>query len=393
MSNANDDRSDETSDDEAPGDETSGLGRRRLLRSAVNTGAAVTLVWGLGTANYATSSDLGTITYAMARPHPDADGDATEPRRKDVPVAWQESLRLAFEAQDAIHDMGLAPLVSSFVVPGSYDQPEAAISVEATEENVSDQLEEVAANVPIDINIVDELPPAPERDPEHEQAYQLPELGRDRVPGGVVCESDYGAGTLTPALFDAQSGSRFFATSNHVYGEEGTKETEHRGEPLWLRHDDEPHRVGEVARGYPAADIVQIDPVDGYRPGSVIERASPPAVIGQYTQLGLADLMAQNETLEKVGAISDHTAGEIKGVNAMTCYTGEVCKPGQLVWGDEETLTDGDSGSVNFHPDPENPEEYVLVGGINNARTWWPGSDFTWGTAAHELLDEHGLHF
>lgn len=392
MSNANDDRSDDGSDGGSD-DATGRLGRRRLLRAGVNTGVAAALVWGLGAANDATSSDLGTITYAMARPAPDADGDATEPRTKEVPVAWHESLRLAFEAQEAVHELGLAPLVSSFVVPGSYDQPEASIAVDATEETVGGRLEEVAADVPIDINIVENLPPEPDRDADRERAYQLPELDRDRVPGGVVCESERGGGTLTPALFDAESGARFFATSNHVYGDGGTKVDEHRGEPLWVRHDDEPYRVGEVDRGYPAADVVRIDPIGGYRPASAIERASPSAVVGQYTQLGLADLLARNETLEKFGAISGRTAGEIKGVNAMTCYTGEICKPGQLVWGDEETLTDGDSGSVNFHPDPENPEEHVLVGGINNARTWWPGSNFTWGTAAHQLLEEHGLHF
>ena len=387
---SNEDRTDDaTSGDE---ESTPRLDRRTLLRTGLNTGVAAGVVWGLGAANYASSADLGTITYALARPDPDAT-DTLERRTKDVPVAWHESLRLAFDAQQAIQDTGLEPLVSSFVVPGSYDRPQASVSVHATEESVVGQLEDAVPDVPVDVTIVDELPPRPEPNPDHGSAYQVADLDPERVPGGVLCDTNYGSGTLTPALFDAETGDRFFATSNHVYADEGTKEDEHRSEPLLVVHDDAGFQIGSVVQGYPLADLVQVEPVDAYRPAAEIERASPSRVIGQYTRLGLADLMARERSLEKVGAVSDRTSGDIKGVNAMTCYSGAVCKPGQLIWGDEEDLTDGDSGSVNFHPDPENPEEYVLVGGINNARTWWPGSNFTWGTAAYHLLEEYGLHF
>lgn len=373
-------------------DESTRLDRRTVLRAGLNTGIAAGVVWGLGAANYASSADLGTITYALARPEPDA-VDSLERRTKNVPVAWHESLRLAFDAQAAIQETGLEPLVSSFVVPGSYDQPEASVSVQTTEEGVVEALKDAVPDVPIDVTIVDELPPRPEPDPDQGSAYQVAELEPERVPGGVRCDTDFGSGTLTPALFDAETGNRYFATSNHVYGDEGTKEDEHRSDPLWIVYGDVKYRIGQVVRGYPLADVVQVEPVGGYQPAPEIERASPARVVGQYTRLGLADLMAREESLEKLGAISDRTVGEIKGVNALTCYSGAVCKPGQLVWGDEADLTDGDSGSVNFHPDPEHPEEAVLVGGINNARTWWPGSNFTWGTAAYYLLEEYGLHF
>ncbi|EMA30564.1 hypothetical protein [Halobiforma nitratireducens] len=371
----------------------SGIDRRTLLRTGLNTGVAATLVWGAGTANYVSSDDLGSITYALARPSPDADPTALEPRTKDVPIAWHESLRLAFDAQEAIHDLGLSPLISSFVVPGSHDRPEASLSVNATDEDVLERIDGVVSSVPIDLTVVDDVPPLPEQETDVDTAYEVAALEPDAVPGGVVCHSDGSAGTLTSALFDAEDGSRYFATSNHVYGDDGTLEDEHRGEPLDVRYDDQREQIGEVVRGYPAADLVRVEPVDGFRPTTEIERAEPSQVIGQFTRDGLADLMARDATLEKLGAFSDHTVGEIEGVNAVTCYAGEVCKPGQLVWGDEDALTDGDSGSLNFHEDPENPEEYVLVGGINNARTWWPGGDFTWGTAAHHLLEEYGMHF
>lgn len=349
------------------------------------------LVWGAGTVNYASPDDLDTITYAMVRPEPDS--GSLEPRTKDVPIAWHESLQLAFTAQEKIREAGLSSLVESFVVPGSYDEPEATVSISATDRSVSETIESLTSNVTVNMDIVEEIPPKPESDSDLSDGYQVSNLEPERVPGGVLCESDQGFGTLTSALFDAESQSGFFATSNHVFGEAGTKETEHRGEPLSLLHDGESYHVGDVVRGYPEADVVQVAPVDEYRPSPEIERASPRRVIGQYTGIGLADLMAREEPLTKVGALSDRTTGAIKGVNAVTCYTGEACKPGQLKWGEENTLIDGDSGSLNFHEDPENPDDYLIVGGINNARTWWPGADFTWGTAAHQLLEEYGLHF
>lgn len=348
------------------------------------------LVLGYG-AEYVSSDDLDTITYAMARPSPDA--ETLEPRTKDVPVAWHESVRLAFSIQEKIRTAGLSPLLGSFIVPGSYSDPEASISVDATDESVSETLENLTEGVEVEVNVVDEIPPKAEEDLELADAHQVADLNPDGVPGGIICEGGEKFGTLTPALYDAETGERFFATSNHVYGASGTKETEHEGEPLAVLHDDDPYHVGDVVRGYPEADVVRVAPVSEYRPSSEIERASPSTVIGQYTKMGLADLTARDEPLTKLGAMTDRTSGRIKGVDGMTCYTGEACKSGQLKWGDEGTLQDGDSGSANFHADPENPDDYVLVGGINNARTWWPGANFAWGTAGYHLLDAYGLHF
>lgn len=366
------------------------VGRRRLLRTAVNVGVSAVLVGGFG-ADYATPDDPGSIVYAEVRP--ERGGGSLEARTKEVPADWHESLRYAFEVQEQIRTAGLSSLVGSFVVPGLYDDPEASISVDATDESVREALGELVEGVAVDINVVDGITPRPESRFSLADSFRIPDPDDERVPGGVICEGSAMFGTLTPAMFDVGSQSRFFATSNHVYGASGTKETEHRGASLSLPHDGEPRRIGSVRRGYPPADIVQVTPAEDARPAPEIARASPSRVIGQYTKAGLADLMARGEKLGKVGALSDYTAGEIKGVDGVTCYTGHVCKGGQLKWGDERTMVDGDSGSVNFHRDPENPGEYVLIGGINNARTWWPRASFTWGTAAHHLLDEYGLHF
>jgi hypothetical protein len=372
------------------GDARPAPSRRRLLRTGINLGVSGALVWGYG-ADYVSSSDLDTITYAMARPEPDA--ETLEPRTKDVPVGWHESMRLAFGIQEKIREAGLSPLLGSFIVPGSYSDPEASISVDATDESLSETIGNLTDGVNVEVNVIDEIPPKAGEDLELADAYQISDLNADGVPGGVICEGGEKYGTLTPALFDAETGERYFATSNHVFGASGTKETEHRGDPLRVLHDDEPYHVGDVQRGFPESDVVRVSPVSEYEPASVVERATPRRVIGQYTKMGLADLMARNESLTKLGAMTDETTGSIKGVDGLTCYAGEACKSGQLKWGDEGTLRDGDSGSVNFHADPENPDDYVLVGGINNARTWWPGANFAWGTAGYHLLDAYGLHF
>ena len=146
-----------------------------------------------------------------------------------------------------------------------------------------------------------------------------------------------------------------------------------------------------MRRGYPSEDFVRVVPTNSYEPVSRIHNAK--RVVGQFTMMGLADLRARGEPLAKTGARSGYTQGEIKGINGMACYYGHICKFGQLKWGDEFTMFGGDSGSVNYHADPENPEEYIMVGGFNNARTWWPGGNFSWGTAAYHVHQTHGFRF
>ena len=366
--------------------------RRRVLRAgaAVGVGAGAALVLGLG-ADHGTTAGRTEIVYAMARPEPGS--GPLRPRTKEVPTDWHESTLRAFEVLESLRETDLSALLGSFAVPGSYDDPQASIAVDAADESPRETLESLVGDLSLELDVLDGLPPNRRDRPTIDEAYRASDLDRRRVSGGFTCATDDSFGTLAPALFDERDDSRYFATSNHLYGDAGEKETEHEGEELSLPSDRSARTLGRVVRGYPSADVVRVDPVDGYRPMPEVARASPGTVIGQYTRTGLADLMARGERLEKLGAISDRTAGRIEGIDGTTCYTGEVCKRGQLKWGDERTMTDGDSGSVNFHADPENPDRYVLVGGINNARTWWPGADFTWGTAAHHLLDEYGLHF
>lgn len=373
------------------------IGRRRLLRSGLALGAGATLVGGIG--DYL-DDEFGTITYAFARPDGAPERGSLEPRTKDVSPLWHASVELALSARDRIVGTALDPIVDVAVVPGEYGEATASLDVTATEA-VGESIEEVVAPVAagsgadlaVDVSVIDEATPRVElADSGGPPAgYQLRELSPEGVPGGVLCVTEVGSGTLSPAVIDAESGKRFFATSNHVYGAGGTREHSHGGAELGVLHRDREYPVGTVGKGYPGADLVRVEPEGWYRPASRIERADPSQVIGQYTRVGLADLAARGEPLTKVGALSGRSSGPIHGVGAVTCYAGEICKRGQLKWGGAEDLADGDSGSVSFHKDPAS--DALLVAGINNARTWWPGGDFTWGTAAHHLRSAYGLHF
>jgi hypothetical protein len=212
------------------------------------------------------------------------------------------------------------------------------------------------------------------------------ELGDD-IPGSVPIASEELFGTLAPAMRDPSDGSRYFATANHVFGG-----ADNRGDPLYLL-DGGRTEIGSVRSGYPKSDLVCARPEDGYEPLSRIRKESSGRVLGQFTEAGLADLKAAGEPLEKVGAKTGHSEGKIQAVDGFTCAYGAICKQGQLKWGEESGFDDGDSGSVNYHADPDDPEAGVLVGGFNNARTWWPGEDYIWGTAAHHITEKHGFTF
>lgn len=364
--------------------------RRGFLKASVTLGVGAIAGWGL-TSVSEPSDSMVEITYALARSEP-ASG-RVHARTKTVPADWHTNLEQAFAVQEHLRTANLSSFVGSVAVPGSYDDPDASISVVATDRSILDSLEPLVSGLTVELTLIDSLPNAPWNEPTKTESYQISSLDRSYVPAGVVCVTENGTGTLGPALYDAERRTKYFTTSNHLFGADGTKTTEHEGASLSLLHDGATREIGRVVRGYPWVDVVRIAPTGGYHPTSKLADVSPGTVIGQYTKVGLADLMARDESLHKFGAYSKHTTGQIKGVDGVTCYIGKICKHGQLMWGTEETMTDGDSGSVTYHPDPDNPEEYVLVGGINNARTWWPGMDFTWGTAGYFLREQYGLHF
>jgi hypothetical protein len=383
------------SDSGVPGDAVSSrTSRRRFLGAFTKAGVGVGMARALDPSDFdvAAAGDV-PIVYAYARRDP-SDPGSLEPRTKTVPGEWYAAVERAFAARETLLETGVGDLVGAFVAPGALDDATAAVTLDATTRGVRERIDDLLADldlpdVTVDVNVFDSLLAGRDADDLGPPRY-VDDLDDPRVPSGVYCGSGGHGGTLAPAVYD-RDGSPFFATSNHLYGAGGTKRTRHRSDPLYLEGPEERRRIGDVRRGFPNEDVVRVEPVAGYAPTSTIAD-DPRPVAGQFTRWGLADLQARGEPLTKAGAMSGRTVGEIKGVDGITCYVGDVCKGGQLKWGTEDAMTDGDSGSVAVHPDPEDPGQ-VLVAGFNNARTWWPGGNYTWGTAAYHVRERYGFHF
>lgn len=391
MGNDETDAADEPSRPTArtPRDEVgSGRGRRAFLGLLAAAGVgAVTATWFSGRDVRPASREEVPIVYGIARADSDGRG-SVEPLQKTVPADWLEELSYTLDVHRSLPVSDLTGFLGSFVVPGDASDPTASIAVQATSERLRDELADLSLDVDVAVEVFEELP-----DPTGRGEPLDPEVTADlddrSVPGGVLCGNEETRGSLAPALHDPEAGDRFFATANHVYGGSGTDK---RGEPLYVYTDDDRSAVGRVRRGFAEDDLLVADPVDGRVPASEISDASPGSVGGQFTELGVADLAARGESMEMTGAVSGRTSGEIKGIDGVTFYTGEGVRTGQILWGEETSFTDGDSGSVNYHVDPRD-DDRVLVGGLNSARTWWPGADFTWGTAAYAIRERHGLVF
>ncbi|PSQ48691.1 hypothetical protein BRD15_04955 [Halobacteriales archaeon SW_6_65_15] len=373
------------------------MGRRRFVNTLLGLG------FGALSATFLTAEDVQAagrdevpIVYGLARD----DEGTLRPRRKEVPADWYDDFRSAVAVHRNLELFSNEDVASSAVVPGEYGGANASIHVEVTAEEARGEVPERVEETPVEVTRVE----PPETTGGHglgaDGASDVPdELVSDEresddvvtdeggVPGSVAVASDDLYGTLAPAMRDPSDGTAYFATANHVF--DGSDAS---GQSLYLL-DGGRTQIGTVSASHPKADVAAARPESDYRPLHRIEEGEPGNVLGQFTEAGLADLKAEDEPLEKVGARTGHTEGEIQAVDGLTCAYGAICKQGQLKWGDESGFSDGDSGSVNYHPDPEDPEAGVLVGGFNNARTWWPGENYIWGTAAYHITEKHSLTF
>jgi hypothetical protein len=355
------------------------MGRRRFMKTLR------TLGFGLLSSLFLTAEDVRAadddevpVVYGLTR-----DGGELRPRRKTVPADWYDDFREALAAHDRLGAIGTEGVANSAVEPGEYGGANAAIRVEVTGESARGEIPEAVDQVPVEVTRVD--PRGRETDPDELSSPAAPT--GSGVPGSVAVSNGDMFGTLAPALRDPADGSTYFATANHVFGG-----TDNQGEPFYLLDGDR-SRIGTVSVGFPKADLVCATPDGDFEPLHRIRDVSPGRVLGQFTRAGLADLKAAGEPLQKIGAKTGHSSGKIQAVDGLTCAYGAICKRGQIKWGRESGFSDGDSGSVNFHPDPENPDAGVLVGGLNNARTWWPGENYIWGTGAYHITENHGYTF
>ncbi|WP_115865728.1 hypothetical protein [Halorussus litoreus] len=379
------------------------MGRRRFVDTLLGLG------FGALSASLLTAEDVAAagrdevpVVYGLTRDGDGSNGDSEGgggsngdggglvPRRRTVPADWYDDLRSALAAHrnlEAVHRDGVA---SSAVAPGEYGGRNAVIHVEVTAERARGEVPERVGDTPVEVRKVERVEDRGGSDGGVDPGGDDPEspVSPDGgVPGSVAVGTKKVYGTLAPAMTDPSDGARYFATANHVFGG-----SDNGGTPVYLL-DGERTKIGSIRAAYPKSDLAAARPESSFRPLHRIHDSDPGEVLGQFTRAGLADLKARGESLTKIGAKTGRSSGTIQAVDGLTCAYGAICKRGQLKWGEESGFADGDSGSVNFHPDPENPDEGVLVGGFNNARTWWPGENYVWGTAAYHVTEKHGLTF
>ena len=365
-----------------------GMDRREFLRTVVTGGYALWMAQFLGVEDFL-SADDGEVPVVTALVRDPEDPWTVEERTKSVPSRWYASVKKTIEMNERLARASITGYLGSAVVPGAYENPGATITVEADTSDVDQvgrALETILEGVQYDIEAIERVSGLG-NDETGDPLYLEGSTGR-HVPGGVVCGTHESIATLTPALYAPEEERRFFATAQHAYAaledEIDAKLT------LRFRNGDETV-AGRIRHTHPVEDLVAAEPTTEYVPDSAIGGPVSERVRGQFTRFGLADLAARGESLEKVGAMTGHTTGRIQGIDAVTCLTDGYCRRGQLRWGSEVDMTDGDSGSVSYHSDPES--DGVLVAGLNNARTWWPGQSYIWGTAAYRLTDEYGYYF
>ncbi|WP_254530804.1 hypothetical protein [Natrinema gelatinilyticum] len=369
----------------------SGSGRREFLRTVATSGYAIGVATFLGVEDFlgAGSGDVSIVT-ALVRSDPD-DPWSIEQRTKRVPADWYAAVTKAFEINDLLARTGVTGYLGSAVVPGEYRNPGASITVDVSVRDFDqtvDLIESLVNEVSFHVNAVAQGT-ASSSDREGRPFRHLSHVEDGRIPGGVTCQVETSRATLTPTLYDPSTSQTLFATASHTF--EGPSPA--RGELSLLFENGQKAPLGHVKADHTVEDVVTVAPNGTFRPDSAIDGFPMKRVRGQFTRMGLADLAARGKSLEKVGARTGRTTGRIEGIDAITCLTGDTCRHGQLRWGDERDMADGDSGSVSYRWDSDAQDGGVLVAGFNNARTWWPGQNYIWGTAAYLLTERYGYHF
>ncbi|WP_226041098.1 hypothetical protein [Natrinema sp. DC36] len=368
-----------------------GMDRRSFLRTLVSGGYALGMATWLGVDDFLAADDGEVpVVTALVREDPDDPWSIRE-RTRTVPAEWYAAVESAFELNQRLARIAFTGYLGSAVVPGDHESGTATVSVGVSGDghSVSEMVGELAEGIDIKAETiidVDEI----QNGPEHREPRFADSILDGGVPSGVACETPSSMATLGPALYHPDGQRQFFVTAEHAFMDDHdtTDGTLHLP-----REERDAIELGTVARYHPAEDVAAVEPTGRVEPTSRIETPRQPRVRGQFTKFGLADLVAQDAELEKVGALSGHTTGKIQGVDAVTCFTDEFCRRGQIRWGGEMDLTDGDSGSVSYHRDPEGEDDDVLIAGFNNARTWWPGQSYVWGVGAYRLTEQHGYHF
>lgn len=371
----------------------SGVGRRNFTKYLLSAGFGAGAIAGLTVEDVkAAASDEVPIVIGYET---DEFGENLSPVTKRVPADWYNNNQHA----KAVHERRAPGLLKNPHIkgvgyePGEYGGKNAQITV-----TVDAKHKEAAASVP---DSVEGVP--------FEVSYGgYANLGAcnchsgdyntwhtdDTVPGGMqICNGNGSYGTLTGRA--VQNGDEYFLINNHMFG---GNNTDHQGEPVY-QPDCSSEPLGDVKRGYCRWDAMLINPKNDHDPVSYYEDANPTdRITGFFNRSGLSDIKASGRDIEKYGCTTGRTSGKIKNTDKWTSTYGCKNKTGQLVWGTNNDMDDGDSGSLAYHEEPDGSGGYSNNGiwacGLCSARTadWAEISDdYVWGTSAWKLNNAEGI--
>ena len=380
--------------------------RRSVLRDVAASATAIGIAGAMGVVDVGTIPD-GTVEVetAVVR-RDDGTDDASraapdlEARTMEVPADWHARVERAIAIHRHLIRARIPGYLNSAVVPGSFDDGTVRLSVgirpdefRSVPRDLSGLIDRIGLDIgrPLDgisIEFDDEDPVDDSPDSMDDNSLQVaPHAGLETVPGGLRCQTSIGHATVMPTLYDGD-GNEFFGTAAHAVPA-NADQAEIR---LPSVRDDDIRTIGTVIDRFDDVDVALVAPRDRVSPDSSLGVDSRRQIVGQYTRWGLATLVARDATLETIGGTTGYSSGTINGIDASTCLTTDRCRRGQVTWGHETDLEDGDSGSVTIGPPHDDLEGHLAVS-VNSARTWWPGQSHVWGVAAHRLTSRRGYHF
>lgn len=370
--------------------------RRRVLRLIGATGISSGIAGEklIGNA-YGQRSSETEIIYAYRHKDIGSPEQGIEPVKKSVPSGWWNNLTRAFDTKEQKQRdwFSREGVFRVGVSPGEAGGENTRIIVTIDEKhagNTRGEIPERKNGIPIETRTRDKNKGEKLENCSDKLNHNTSDHG-GFIPGGMLCEGSdssgsQACGTLAPKIVEEDGYDAWFVTANHLYGGQGN---DHKGEPLYHPDEQVGDAVGTVYQGHCYDDFIRITPNLDHYPESIIEGANPDTVSGQFTKGGLSDLKRQNIALEKIGCATGHSSGAIKEVDETTFNYGCMPKDGVVTWGSNSKAAPGDSGSVNYAPDPDQPNDAIMIGAFNNYRTPYHVE----GVGAYSVKSAHKLHF
>lgn len=333
-----------------------------------------------------------------------ASGDGPEYRRKYVPLDWYEEYQRAQAAAEKLEQRlenhikkGNNPAIKGvWVSPGKYGGRSAKITLDVlAHRRRSLTIPESIDSIPIDVNETEKTKKGSQSatnrkissSSQSQRDYSDSDDGSDgftiqstiEVKGGSSVNYNGETGTLC-SVYDTRFESAYFATSWHL--DDGVE----YGDSLHKIND----KIAEVTFSECLHDIAVGTPTDPYVPVFKIDDAETEAVTGQFSNLGVSDLIAQDKKARKMGNATGYTEGKIHSVGNAYDYTLSCnSRQDQVKWGDGDDRSGGDSGAPTYRPDPNSTENGMWMIAIHTGVEYnYTTSDRATGTAAYAITDE-----